>query len=98
MKILEKKLDINSVYTVYIKIRYDEENFFMAGNQFGFVYKDKESLNQVFNTGLSRLSDYMDEYGLVEHDIVYVEFILVSAFLFIKKSRNKPEKRCSFNV
>lgn len=35
---LKNILEIGSVYTVFIKVRYDTDNFFMVGNPFGFMY------------------------------------------------------------
>jgi hypothetical protein len=46
----ESKSDIymDNIYTVYIKVRYNKDNFFRAGNQFGFIYNSQVGLHILF--------------------------------------------------
>jgi len=39
---LDSKVSVDNIYTVYVKIRYNKDNFFMAGNQFGFKYNTEK--------------------------------------------------------
>lgn len=71
VKMLDTKLPINNVYTVFVKVRYNKNSFFMVGNQFGFSFnKDFEVL---FNDVKARLEEYFTYYNLVDEDIVYVQ-------------------------
>ena len=62
-------------YTVYIKVRYNEDNYFMAGNQFGFLYSSKINIDELYGTIISRLEEYFTNYNLTDEDIVYIELI-----------------------
>jgi hypothetical protein len=53
--VLELKLSKNKVYTIYVKVRYDKDKFFMAGNQFGFIFNFNKDLDYLFNDIKSRL-------------------------------------------
>ena len=44
-------------YTVYIKVRYRIDNYFMAGNQFGFSYESDNSLDDLYTTTRYKLED-----------------------------------------
>lgn len=37
-------LEINSIYTVYVKVRYENDKFIMLGSQFGFKYESTNDL------------------------------------------------------
>ena len=45
------------IYTVFIKIRYNEDNFFMAGNQFGFDFKSLNDLDDLLSIIKARLEE-----------------------------------------
>lgn len=47
IKELKDILELDSVYTVYIKVRHNTDNFFMAGNQFWFYYTWIHRLSEV---------------------------------------------------
>lgn len=72
---IQKRLDLGCVYTVFIKVRYSIDRYFMVGNQFGFNYDKTYRLDDVYNTLQQRLEGYMEEYDLIEDDIVYIELI-----------------------
>lgn len=48
-KFISFALPCNEIYTVYIKIRYNQDNFFMTGNQFGFHYLSNHNLIELFD-------------------------------------------------
>lgn len=60
-------------YTVYVKVRYDVDNFFMAGNQFGFRYDNETNLSDLYFDILQRLEQYYSSYNLSDSDIVYIQ-------------------------
>ena len=70
---LKTRLEIDKVYTVFVKVRYNLDNFFMAGTQFGFVYTDYNELSLIYRNVAIRLEEYMESYDLVQDDISYIE-------------------------
>lgn len=60
-------------YTVYIKVRYNIDSYFLAGNQFGFTYESDYSINDLYNVFRNKLEDYFKDYHIIDEDIVYVE-------------------------
>ena len=101
------KLPFDNVFTVYVKVRYNVDSFFMVGNQFGFVFNSNSSLNGLFDNINDRLSDYFSYYNLEDDDIVYIQISFrlldrkVYSDLSIDKtnlsytSSTKPNKRMS---
>ena len=69
------KLDINSLYTTYIKIRYGSNLFMMAGNQTGFKYNLDIYLHELINIVIDRIQQCLDKYELDLHEIVYVQLL-----------------------
>lgn len=91
------RLDLDYVYTVFIKVRYSVDRYFMVGNQFGFNYDNIYKLTDIFDTVVNRLEEYMEDYDLKEDEIVYVELsfrkkdkVLLSEFSYDFKKKNKP--------
>jgi hypothetical protein len=86
-------LSIDNVYTVYVKVRYDKDNFFMVGNQFGFNFSSENSYEVLFYDITIRLEEYFAHYNLVNEDIVYVEVSfrlldkMIYSDLFIDKDK-----------
>jgi hypothetical protein len=72
-KMLNVNLDLNNVYTVYVKVRYSKDSFFMVGNQFGFKYASEKDLEVLFNDIRARLEEYFSYYNLVDEDIIYIQ-------------------------
>lgn len=79
-----KDIVVGNIYTVYVKVRYDEDNFFMLGNQFGFNFKSVDDLESLYNDIIIRMDDFTGRYDLVDDDIVYVQisFRLLDQRLF----------------
>ena len=48
LKRITKNLVKNVNYTVYIKVRYNMDSYFMAGNQFGFTYNNDKSIPELY--------------------------------------------------
>lgn len=59
-------------YTVFIKVKYNINEYFMAGNQFGFVYLSEVDINNLDSIVYQRLDEYLDLYNITEDDIRYV--------------------------
>jgi hypothetical protein len=70
---LDSQVSLDNLYTVYVKIRYNKDNFFMAGNQFGFKYNSVNDLHILFNDIKVRLDDYFGYYNLSDDEIIYVQ-------------------------
>jgi predicted RNA-binding protein len=70
---LKTKLYIGNIYTVFVKVRYNIDAFFMAGNQFGFKYTDTSKLGEIYQVVLQKLDKYMEDYDLIQEDVVYIE-------------------------
>lgn len=51
-------LNMNTVYSTYIKIRYNINHFFMAGHQFGFNYLSDDDLLDLYDNIILRLEEY----------------------------------------
>ena len=66
------KLTFGSVYTVFIRIKYNINEYFMAGNQFGFIYSCKTDVDELQLTVHNRLEVLLDEYNISAEDIRYV--------------------------
>lgn len=73
--IIANKL-IFDTYTVYIKIRYNRDSFFMAGNQIGFNYVSIDDLVNLYNAINIRLEEYFSVYNLQDDNIIYVQISL----------------------
>ena len=92
-----KKIDNNIekgvVYTVFIKVRYNVDSFFMAGSQFGFKYNNKQDVDKFLYSVNARLDNYFSGYNLGNDCIEYIQLsfrktdnVLLSEFIL-----NKPE-------
>lgn len=58
------KLDNNTLYTSYIKIRYSNNLFIKAGNQFGFKYNSEIDLHELINVVTETIQQCLDKYEL----------------------------------
>lgn len=72
-KFLSFGLSTNEIYTVYIKIRYNSDNHSMAGNQFGFTYKNINDLYNLLSNVKSKLNDCFEVYNIADHDVLYIQ-------------------------
>lgn len=68
-----KRISKDVDYTVYIKVKHSKDQYFMAGNQFGFIYSSIDDINDLYDLLSDRLNLYFKQYKLVNKDIVYVE-------------------------
>ena len=67
------KMSFDSIYTVYIKVKYRDVFYFMAGNQFGWCYLSDESLEELQKDIKAILLPYLDKYKLSHDDIDFVQ-------------------------
>ena len=72
---LEIDLVVDSIYTIYIKVRYHKDQYFMLGNQFGFKYSSDESFVDMFMVIKDRLKYFYERYNLIDEDIVYLQVV-----------------------
>ena len=79
-------LSIDKRYTVYIKVRYNLNMFFMVGNQFGFHYISYNSLSQLYDDINIKLLEYLSSYNLTDEYIMYIQ---ISFRLLDKKIFNR---------
>lgn len=63
---------VDNYYTCIVKIRYNNDNFFMCGSQIGFHYLDNENITHLVHTIIERMEDYMGLYGLEDNSINYI--------------------------
>lgn len=66
----------DNIYTVFVKVRYNIDNFFMVGNQFGFNYFLSSELLVLFKDINTRLEEYLSRYNLANEDIIYIQVTL----------------------
>ena len=64
---------VDFVYTVFIKVRYNVDEFFMVGNQFGFNYTCKSDIEGLITVASIKLEEYMVAYNLTDDAIVYIK-------------------------
>lgn len=62
-----------NTYTVFIRVKYDVNSYFMAGNQFGFTYNNGNDIIALKDVIIKRLERYFEDYKLTDDDIIYVE-------------------------
>lgn len=63
------------MYTVYIKVRYNIDSFFMLGNQFGFDFSSEDKIYDLLGIVNDRLEEAFEEYSLIDESVVYVQLI-----------------------
>lgn len=61
------------IYTVFVKIRYNYDSFFMAGNQFGFDFSSSVNIDYLLYNINTRLDEYFDVYNLSNESIIYIQ-------------------------
>ena len=67
------RISCGFIYTVFIKIRYNKDNFFMAGNQFGFDFKSFNDIDDLLSIVNGRLEEKFEDYNLTDEFIVYIQ-------------------------
>lgn len=68
-KIIDKNIEKSEIYTVFIKVRYNVDSFFMAGSQFGIQYNNDEDINHLLLAVNTRLEDYFSDYNLSDNSV-----------------------------
>ena len=71
--IILKRIPFYCPFIVFVKVRYNIDEFFMAGNQFVFNYYSSYEIQPMFDIVISRLNQYLDDYNLTEYDISYIQ-------------------------
>ena len=84
---------MNSIYTVFIKVRYNQDSFFMVGNQFGFSFKSTDDIDNLLSDIKFRLNDYLEDYNLSDDSITYIQvsFKQLDIRLLSEFILNKPK-------
>lgn len=105
---LNSNLPIDNVFTVYIKIRYDKDNFLMIGNQLGFEFKSHDDFGLLLKDINGRFEEFFGKYDIKDLDIVYIQVSfrlldrMVFSDLFIDKEvlqdAHVSEKKAILNV
>nr|YP_009449485.1 hypothetical protein [Hirsutella vermicola]AQT19632.1 hypothetical protein [Hirsutella vermicola] len=95
-------------YTVYIKVIYNSNKIFMAGNQFEFKYHDHSVLNDLYKKILHRLGQHFSFYNLSDSGISYIQVSFYSLYwnieyeLFLNKDKiaslSLNDKKCILDV
>lgn len=90
--LIKENIPIAYTYTVFVKVRYNLDSFFMAGSQFGFVFSSDEVIGNLYSSIISRLQQYMGSYNLSEDSILYIQvsFIQQDRKLLSEVSLVKP--------
>lgn len=89
---IHKYVVINCLYTVFVKIRFNNDGYAMCSNQFGFDFKSNTDITILLDTVNARLHQTFEDYDLIDEDIIWVQLTfkqldvkLISEFIF-----NKP--------
>lgn len=98
--VIDQNLVSYSVYTVFIRVRYNKDQYFMAGNQFGFNFSSLLDIKGLFDVVTEKLSDYMEDYNLTDESIVHVELIFrqIDKRLLSEFHLEKPSHVSRFEV
>jgi len=96
---VKSNVDIGMQYTVFVKVRYHTDHFFMAGNQWGWGFNDLNSIDDLYQEIDDRLKGYFDIYRLGDGDIVYIQvsFHLTDIKLLSEFSIDKPDHVTKFD-
>lgn len=73
-----KRVPIGFVYNVFIKVRYDNDKFFMAGSQLGFNYTSNEDIDNLQSEVNQRLEEHFKDYNLIDDNVNYVQLRMKS--------------------
>lgn len=71
--VINNNIDKDIIHTVFIKIRYNLDSFFMLGNQFGFTLHSNNDIFDLLFVIKNRLEEYFQEYNISNEDIVYLQ-------------------------
>ena len=62
--VVSSNIPIDRRYTVFIKIRYDYDKFYMAGNQFGYHCSSTQDIYKLLKIVTDRLDMLFEEYKI----------------------------------
>lgn len=92
---VSSKISFGNICIVFIKVRYDYNNFFMAGNQFGFNYSSNDKIDNLLQIVNNRLENALEAYNISDDSILYVQLTLkpmdtklLSEFMLFYKPRH----------
>lgn len=67
---IHKYVVINCLYTVFVKIRFNNDSYAMCSNQFGFDFKSNTDITILLDTVNARLNQTYEDYDLIDEDII----------------------------
>jgi hypothetical protein len=100
-------IPVNSLFVVFIKLRYSNNSFIMCGNQFAFDYKNVTDLERLLYTVKDKIADCFETYNNMMHDhIVYIQLSfkkvdsskLLSDFQIDKLDDNSKMSHTDYNT
>jgi len=69
--------ELNTVYTVRIKVRYSKDKFFVAGNQFGFRNTRDDSYDDLHELVTGKLDQYFSDDLITNTDVNYIQLSFI---------------------
>jgi hypothetical protein len=98
-----KFIPVNSLFVVFIKLRYSNNSFIMCGNQFGFDYKNTD-LERLLYIIKDKIADSFETYNMMD-DVVYIQLSfrkvdskLLSDFQIDKLDDNSKMSHTDYNT
>lgn len=68
-----KYVVVNCLYTVFVKIRFNNDSYAMCSNQFGFDFKSDTDISILLDTINAKLNQTFEDYDLIDEDIIWVQ-------------------------
>lgn len=65
-----KYVVVNCLYTVFVKIRFNNDSYAMCSNQFGFDFKSDTDISILLDTINAKLNQTFEDYDLIDEDII----------------------------
>ncbi len=80
-------------YTCLVKVRYNKDNFFMSGSQFGFESNSYKDIINLVDIIKSRMGEYLEQYKLPSAYVNYIQlnFRLLDEKFLSEFSLIKPD-------
>ena len=88
-----RKIDTKSLYTTYIKIRYNNNLYLMAGNQLGFKYNTDQDLIDLADVVVDRVEQALEKYSLDSDQVVYIQLLFRKVSTNIITEFSSDEKK-----
>lgn len=64
-KSITNNIPCGFVYTIFTRVRYNMNEYLMAGNQFGFQFYGLPEIEVLYDNVTQRLVEYMKEYNII---------------------------------